>query len=89
MRLRPLTILSIFKIGDAMRSMLIFLIGFLLLITLSCSGVEKRKSEVETAVQKERQRLVEEYQKCLKGASEDKEIIEVCDKYLKAAEALQ
>jgi hypothetical protein len=59
------------------------------MITLSCSGAGKKKSEAETAVQKERQRLVEEYQQCLKDAGDDKEIIEVCDKYLKAAEALK
>jgi hypothetical protein len=72
-----------------MRATFIYLLGFLMILTLSCSSAEKRKNEAEAMVQAERQRLVEEHQKCLEMADEDKEIMEVCGKYLKAAEALQ
>jgi hypothetical protein len=72
-----------------MRSIINFFSGFLLIITLSCSGVEKRKSEAENSVQKERQRLIEEYQKCIDMADDEKELIEVCEKYMNAAEALK
>ena len=60
-----------------------------MVITLACSSSEKKAYKAQEAVHKERLKLVDEYQKCLKKAGDDKDKTEACDQYLKAAEALQ
>ena len=75
--------------GGAMRLMSIFLVGFMILITLACSTPEERVHKAKESVHKERLNLVEEYKKCLEEAGDDKEKTEACDRYLKAAEALR
>ena len=72
-----------------MRLISMFLVGFVLVITIACSSSEKRAYRAQEAVQKERLKLVDEYKKCLDKAGDDKEKIETCDRYLKAAEALK
>ena len=63
-----------------------------LIITGCSSGVEraqKRSYEAEENIAKQRLELIDEYQKCVKEAGEDKQKLEGCDSYLKAAEALK
>jgi hypothetical protein len=67
----------------------IFLMGMVLVISLACSSPEKRAYRAQEEVHKERLRLVDEYKKCLNKAGDDKEKIEACDSYLKAAESLK
>ncbi len=69
--------------------MSIFLVAFMIVITLACSSPEKRAHKAQESVHKERLSLVEEYKKCLKKAGDDKDKMEACDQYLKAAEALR
>jgi hypothetical protein len=65
------------------------LIGFVVVITLACSSPENRAYRAQEKMHTERLRLVDEYKKCLKEAGNDKEKVEACDQYLKAAEALK
>jgi hypothetical protein len=65
-------------------------------IVLACGGAERRahKSKAKSAdyqskIAQERLKLVEDYKKCIKKAGEDKNKVEACDSYLKAAEALK
>jgi hypothetical protein len=71
-----------------MRWISILFIGFLLVVNLSCAGSETKKNRAEEAVHKERLNLIEDYKKCMKKAGDDQAEVEACDKYLKAAEAL-
>jgi hypothetical protein len=71
-----------------MRWISILFICFLLVTSLSCGGAERKRNKSETAVNKEKLRLVEEYNKCMKKAGEDQAKMEACDKYRKAADAL-
>ena len=79
-----------------MKSISMFLLAFALGIALACSSPQdkahKAQSKAYTAQEKihqERLKLVEEYKQCLKKAGDDKEKIEACDQYLRAAEALK
>ena len=72
-----------------MRLMGIFLVAFMLVITLACSSAEEKAHKAQASVHKERIKLVEDYKKCLKKAGDDKAKTEACDQYLKAAEALR
>ena len=79
-----------------MKQMIILTIGFLLLSTFACGSAERKAQRAErdahraqTSVHKERLKLVDDYKKCLKKAGEDIDKVEACDKYLRAAEALQ
>ncbi len=72
-----------------MKSIYIFLLAFAVGMTLACSTPQDKAYKAQEKVHKERLKLVDEYQKCLKKAGEDKEKIEACDQYLRAAEALK
>ena len=72
-----------------MKLISIVLIGFMILMTLACSSPEERAHKAQESVHKERLKLVDEYKKCLEEADDDREKVEACDKYLKAAEALR
>ena len=72
-----------------MKSIYLFLLAFAVGITLACSTPQDKAYKAQEKVHKERLKLVDEYQKCLKKAGEDKEKIEACDQYLRAAEALK
>ena len=50
---------------------------------------QERSHKAQEEVAKERLRLVDKYQSCVKKASGDVEKIEACDSYLRAAEALK
>jgi len=75
--------------GGDMKSIYIFLLAFAVGMTLACSTPQDKAYKAQEKVHKERLKLVDEYQKCLKKAGEDKEKIEACDQYLRAAEALK
>ena len=72
-----------------MKSFYIFLFASILGLTLGCASPQDRAYEAQGNVHKERLKLVEKYQKCLKDAGDDKTKAEACDQYLKAAEALK
>ena len=70
------------------------LIRFTLLIfcvTLigACQAPERRAYRAQTKISEERLKLVDQYKKCVNQAGEDKEKVEACDSYLKAAESLK
>jgi hypothetical protein len=58
-------------------------------LTFGCASHQDKAYKAQEGVHKERLKLVSEYQKCLKKAGDDKNAIEACDSYLKAAEALK
>jgi hypothetical protein len=72
-----------------MKSISIILLAFAVGTTLACSTPQEKAYKAQEKVHKERLKLVEEYKKCLKKAGDDKEKIEACDQYLRAAEALK
>lgn len=53
------------------------------------SRANRKASKAEESVSKERLKLIDQYQKCVKKAGGDPQKVEACDSYLKAAEALQ
>jgi cytochrome oxidase Cu insertion factor (SCO1/SenC/PrrC family) len=62
---------------------------------VACGGAQRKASRAQAqsykaseSVSKERLRLVDQYQKCVKDAKNDSVKVEACDTYLKAAEAL-
>jgi len=72
-----------------MKSIYMFLLVFFVGMTLACSSPQDKAYKAQEKVHKERLKLVEQYQKCMKDAGEDQEKQEACDQYLKAAEALK
>jgi len=65
-------------------------ISFLFLVgLLACASPQDRAYEAQEKVHKERLRLVDEYKTCMANAGQDKQKMEACDQYLKAAEALK
>ena len=72
-----------------MKSIYMFLLVFFVGMTLACSSPQDKAYKAQENVHKERLKLVEQYQKCMKDAGEDQEKQEACDQYLKAAEALK
>lgn len=72
-----------------MKPLCIFLFAFVLGLTLACSSPQDRAYEAEAKVKQEKLRLVQEYQKCLKEAGDNKAMKETCEDYLKRAEALK
>ncbi|KPK26997.1 MAG: hypothetical protein AMK69_11190 [Nitrospira bacterium SG8_3] len=75
--------------GEAMKSIYIFLLALIVGMTLACSSPQDRAYQAQEKVHKERLKLVEKYQKCMKEAGEDQQKKEACDQYLKASEALK
>jgi hypothetical protein len=72
-----------------MKSIYIFLLALIVGMTLACSSPQDKAYKAQEKVHKERLKLVDQYKNCLKEAGEDKQKIEACDQYLKAAEALK
>ena len=72
-----------------MKSIRILFFVFVLGVVLGCASPQDRAYEAQEKVHKERLRLVEEYKKCVEKAGNDKQKLETCDQYLKAAEALK
>ena len=72
-----------------MKSFYIFLLALVFGLTLGCASPQDKAYQAQEKVHKERLKLIEKYQKCMKDAGEDKAKAEACDQYLKAAEALK
>ena len=67
----------------------ILMLPVIALVLLSCASPQDKAYKAEEKIHKERLKLIDEYQKCLKKAGEDKMKAESCEQYLKAAEALK
>jgi hypothetical protein len=68
----------------------------ILLMVVACGSSARRANRAtakaansQSKIAQERLKLVEDYKKCINKAGEDKNKIEACDSYLKAAESLQ
>ena len=72
-----------------MKSIYIFLLAFIVGMSMACSTPQDKAYQAQEKVHKERLKLVEKYQKCLKEAGDDQQKKEACEQYLKAAEALK
>ena len=72
-----------------MKSFYIFLFALIVGLTLGCASSQDKAYKAQEKVYNERLELVEKYQQCLKEAGDDKVKAEVCEQYLKAAEALK
>ena len=72
-----------------MKLMRIFLVVIVAGMMLACGSAERKANKSQAELNKEKVKLSEEYQKCLKNAEGDKDKEAECEKYLKAAEALK
>ena len=72
-----------------MKSMRVFLVIIVAGMMIACGGAERKANKSQAELNKEKIRLSEEYQKCMKKAEGDKEKEAECEKYLKAAEVLK
>jgi hypothetical protein len=77
------------KRGGAMKPIYIFVLAFVFSIVLACASAQDRAYEAQEQVYKQRLKLVDQYQQCVKNAGNDKQKAEACDEYLKAAAALK
>lgn len=68
--------------------LLLFSCGLILFIS-ACSSAQDKAYKAQGQVSKERIALVNKYQECVKKATEEGTDKEVCETYLKAAEALK
>lgn len=50
---------------------------------------QAKSADYQSKIAQERLKLVEDYKKCIEKAGEDKDKVEACDSYLKAAESLK
>jgi hypothetical protein len=75
--------------GGAMKTIYMFLLALIVGMTLACSSPQDRAYQAQEKVHKERLKLVEKYQKCMKEAGADEQKKASCDQYLKASEALK
>jgi hypothetical protein len=55
----------------------------------SSERAQKSAYKAQESVSQERLKLVDKYQKCVKDAGADKQAVEDCDTYLRAAESLK
>ena len=72
-----------------MKSFYIFLLASIIGLTLGCASPQDKAYEAQEKVHEERLKLVEKYEECMKNAGDDKAKAELCNQYLKAAEALK
>ena len=72
-----------------MKSITVVVLSLVVGLTLACSSPQDKAYKAQERVHKERLKLVDEYKKCLKNAGDDKQKIEACDQYLRAAESLK
>jgi hypothetical protein len=72
-----------------MKSTYMLVLAFFAVLTLACSTPQDRAYKAQENVHKERLKLVDEYKKCVETAGTDKQKVEACDQYLKAANALK
>ena len=72
-----------------MKLMRVFLVVIVAVMMSACQSAERRHTRSQTELNKEKIKLSEEYQKCMKKAEGDKDKEAECEKHLKAAEALK
>jgi len=72
-----------------MKSITVAVLTLVVGLTLACSSPQNKAYKAQERVHKERLKLVDDYKKCLKKAGDDKQKIEACDQYLRAAESLK
>jgi len=72
-----------------MKLMRIFLVVIVAGMMSACQSAERRHTRSQTELNKEKIKISEEYQKCLKNAEGDKDKEAACEQYLKAGEALK
>ena len=72
-----------------MKSITVVVLALFFGLTLACSTPQDKAYNAQRKVHRERLKLVDEYKKCLKKAGDDKQKVEACDQYLRAAEALK
>ena len=79
-----------------MKTVKALIIVCVLVIVVACGGSSRRSDRAATKsadskskIAQERLNLIEDYKKCVEKAGEDRDKIEACDTYLKAAEALK
>jgi hypothetical protein len=72
-----------------MKSLHTFLLAFIMGFAVACSSPQDRAYEAEAKANQEKLRLVQEYQKCLEKAGDNKAMKEACEDYLKKAEAVK
>lgn len=70
------------------RGLLLLSLG-LALFTAACGNPQKSAYKAQEKIHKERLALVKKYQECIKKATEENTDKDVCEQYLKAAEALK
>mgnify|MGYP001827885784 FL=1 len=75
---------------------MLVLIVVIAMLVASCGTSQRRAakadrkaSQAEESVSKERLKLGDQYKACVSEAGEDQQKVEACDTHLKAAEALQ
>jgi len=72
-----------------MKFMKIFLVVIVAGVILACATAADKAHKSQTAVNKERLELIDQYKKCMKNAEKNKTEGTECEQYLKAAEALK
>jgi len=72
-----------------MKFMRILLVVIVAGMMSACASTEQQAQKSQTELNKQKIKLSEEYQNCMKKAEGDKEKEAGCEKYLKAAEALK
>ena len=72
-----------------MKLLRIFLVVIVAGMMSACGGAESKVKKSEAEINKEKIKISEEYQKCLKNAKGDKDKEAACEQYLKAGEALK
>ena len=72
-----------------MKFMKIFLVVIVAGVILACATAADKSHKSQTAVNKERLELIDQYKKCMKNAEKNKTEGTECEQYLKAAEALK
>ena len=79
-----------------MKLVKVLVIVCVVLIVVACGRTERKANRAtaksansQTKIAEERLKLVDDYKKCVEKAGEDKNKVEACDSYLKAAESLQ
>ena len=72
-----------------MKLLRVFLVVIVVGMMSACGGAERKAQRSQAELNKEKVKLSEQYQKCMKKAEEDKDKEAECEKYLKAAEPLQ
>ena len=72
-----------------MKLMRIFLVVIVAGMLSACGSAERKANKSQAEINKEKIKLSEEYQKCMKKAEGDKDKEADCEKYLKASEVLK